>query len=197
MSVQTGKQDWDLSDLETAKSYLATFGVTADDDVIQRMLSAMSGAIYDYLNRSVLISASNIVEKADGNGKTRITTDEYPITAVASVVANGESIPASLDGFSQSGFIFNKTSISLIGRVFTFGRSNVTLTYTAGYAKGSRELAALEQAVIEWLGVRYRERSHIGEISKNLQGMVVSYTQKDMPASVQQMLSTYIKYTGF
>ena len=81
--------------------------------------------------------------------------------------------------------------------VFPEGRSNVTISYTAGYAAGSRQLAALEQAVLEWAAVRYRERGHIGEESKNMQGMVVSYTQKDMPGAVKLMLATYERQTGF
>ena len=55
------------------------------------------------------------------------------------------------------------------------------VTYTAGYAATPPEIA---QACIELVCLRYKERDRIGQVSKNLAGEVVAFSQKDMPADV-------------
>ena len=58
MAIQSGAQAWDLTTLEVMQEYLTSLGITTDDGVIQRMISAMSSAVYEYLNRNVLLSGS-------------------------------------------------------------------------------------------------------------------------------------------
>jgi hypothetical protein len=72
--------------------------------------------------------------------------------------------------------------------VFSRGFQNVVVGYTAGYAATPPEI---EQACIELVALRYKERDRIGQASKNLAGEVVSFAQKDMPADVQTMLAQY------
>ena len=52
----------------------------------------------------------------------------------------------------------------------------------------------IEQACIELLSIRYRERSRIGENSKSIGGEVVSYNVKDMPDSVKTILMNYRRF---
>ena len=49
----------------------------------------------------------------------------------------------------------------------------------------------IEQAVIELVSLRHRERNRIGENSKSIGGEVVSYNVKDMPDSVKTILNNY------
>ena len=60
--------------------------------------------------------------------------------------------------------------------------------YTAGYAATPPEIA---QACIELVCLRYKERDRIGQVSKNLAGEIVAFTQKDMPADVQTLIDQY------
>jgi hypothetical protein len=51
----------------------------------------------------------------------------------------------------------------------------------------------IEQAVISLIGLRYRERDRIGQVSKTLAGEVVTFSTKDMTDDIKTLLSNYRK----
>ena len=65
---------------------------------------------------------------------------------------------------------------------------NVAVTYTAGFAATPPEI---EQACIELVALRYKERDRIGHVSKGIAGETVTFQQKDMPPDVQTLLDQY------
>jgi hypothetical protein len=184
----------DLTTLDNLKEWLGLTGAQ-DDALLARMITAYSQYIKTFLAREVL--SANYVEVRDGKPTGIMSFANYPVTAVASVTINGQSIPASPDNATmQFGYGFDAEQIWLVGYGFSpwccygVGRSrrNVRLAYTAGFATVP---ADIEQALIETIGLRYREKDRIGYQSKSLAGETISFTMKDFSASAQTVLNSY------
>jgi len=177
-------------DLTTLANVKAWLGITSstDDAQLSRLITAYSQYIQTWLNRQ--IAAQSYSELRDGSGKDFLVFADYPVTAVTSLKINGQAISQSADGVLQPGYAFDDGQIWLIGYRFAKGRKNIALTYTAGYATTPPEL---EQAVIEVIALRYKERERIGHQSKSLAGETVSFYIKDYPDSVQTILNNYRK----
>lgn len=176
----------DLTTLANVKAYLSPpLTTTADDALLTRLVTAASQFIQTWLGRTIAETAYS--ETRNGVGGTRLFLRHRPVVSVSSVTVDGVAIaPAS--GPGQPGYLFDDNSVYLAGYAFTRGAQNVTVAYTAGYAATPPEL---EQACIALVALRYKERDRIGQVSKNLAGEVVSFTQKDMPADVQTLLDQY------
>jgi len=71
---------------------------------------------------------------------------------------------------------------------YTFAAADAGKAIAITYAYTPQEI---EQACIEIVSLRYRERSRIGENSKSIGGETVSYTVKDFPDSVKTILNNY------
>lgn len=69
---------------------------------------------------------------------------------------------------------------------FNTGNANESVTMTYGYVPGP-----IEQAVIEMIGLDMKQRDNLGVTSKSLAGETVSYSDKNMTASVREMLWPY------
>lgn len=173
----------DLTTLANAKAWLSVTG-NADDDLLTRLISAVSGSAQEHMGRRIL-SASYTITK-NGNGKTRLGFPDSPTTGVTSVTVDGTAIPArpSLTG---SGYTFDTLLLYLSGYSFTKGIQNVVVTYTGGYAAVPAEL---EQAVLDIVGFKYRERDRIGQGSKILGTETVTFL-REIPPETMRVLDQY------
>lgn len=176
----------DLTTLENLKGWLG-ITTTDDDTLLTRLIGSASEFIQTWLNRSFASQAYN--EARDGTGTNRLVFGDYPVTAVSSVVVNGLAIPLSA-GFGQPGYNFDSIRLMLTGYVFSRGTGNVLISYTAGFPETPKEI---EQACIELISLRYKERDRIGHQSKSLAGETVTFFIKDMPDSVRTVLNNYRK----
>jgi hypothetical protein len=78
-------------------------------------------------------------------------------------------------------------------------------TYTFAAADAGKEVlisygyipADIEQACLEMVGLRFREKDRIGQVSKAIGGETVSFSQKDMPDDVKTLLNQYRKVFSF
>jgi hypothetical protein len=197
----------DLTTVEAVKDFLSIDN-TADDRVLQRLVTSCSFSAQNFLNRNLL--SASYTEQYDGNGKRRLPVKQTPITAVSSLVINmpafpwsygqyqnapgpmvgGTTVPLSPDGAqSQPGYDFDSNTIFLCGYTFAKGIQNVWVTYTAGYSAVPLDV---EEAIVEWVADRYRFRGRVGEKSKALpQGGSVSYETGFLPDRVKGSLSNY------
>lgn len=178
-----------MSALTTLANAKAWIGVkTADDDaLLTRLIGAASAYIETWTNRVFASQAFN--EVRDGKGGACMVFADYPVTAVSSVVVNGITIPAAA-AQGETGYTFDAGRIVLTGYVFTRGVGNVQLAYTAGYAQTPPEI---EQACIELVALRYKERDRIGHQSKSLAGETVTFMVRDFSESVRTILNNYKK----
>ena len=178
----------DLTTVANVQQYLGIAAGT-DDQLLARMVTAISGTIQSWLNRKLVLQA--YTENRDGHGGTTMYFRDYPVQSVTSVVVNAQAISLAAD-ITQPGYTFNELGVFLNGYRFTRGRNNVQLAYTAGYASIPFEI---EEAVIETLAVRYRERDRIGQVSKAIGGETVTFMVKDFPDSVMTLLQNYKQVT--
>jgi uncharacterized phiE125 gp8 family phage protein len=170
----------DLTTLANIKQWLKISDST-NDALLTRLVTASSEFIKTWLNRDIF--SQTYVGVVDGFGGYRKVLENYPITAVSSVVVDQLPVPLSING--NNGYTFNKWRVALIGYRFNRGVSNVVISYTAGYAVVPPDL---EQACIELCALRYRELDRIGLISKGLAGETITFTQKDFTNSVRTSL---------
>lgn len=178
----------DLTTLDNVKQWLGLNSVT-DDALLSRLITSVSDYIQAWLNRQIAVTA--YTETRDGNGRDFMLTANFPLVSVTSVVVDGVIIPSST-AYNMPGYYLDSKmqSIRLRQQLFTKGRGNVSLSYTAGYAATPPEL---EQACIETIALRYRERDRIGHASKSLQGETVAFTIVDFPKPVMTILNNYKK----
>ena len=181
----------DLTTLSDVKAWLAT-GQSAfpstDDVLLTRLITAASQFIQTWLNRQ--IGLSDWLEVRDGTGGQRLAFANIPVTAMLSLSIDGLTIPpAPADGSIRAGYVFSPTELALRGYVFTRRAQNTVVTYTAGFAMTPPDIA---QACIELVGLRYRERTRIGEAGRQLGGNErVTFSQQDMSDDVKLLLSQY------
>ncbi|HEX3884751.1 MAG TPA: head-tail connector protein [Stellaceae bacterium] len=181
----------DLTTLGAIKAWLQT-GQNAfpdtDDTLLSGLVTAASQFIQTWLKRQ--IAAADWMETRDGTGGQRLVFANFPVTAVLSLTIDGLTIPpAPAGGGYGAGYVFTPTALAVRGYAFTRRIQNVIVTYTAGFTTIPPEIA---QACVELVCQRYKERTRIGEVSKALAaGETITYSQKDMSADVQTILSQY------
>lgn len=172
--------------LSEVEAWLQLSSGNSDEALLTRLINAASAFVETWCSRT--FTATAYVEPRNGNGQTRVTPNSGPLIAVSSVLIDGTSIPATSVGATTNGFFVVGKSIYLRGYAFNRGEMNVVLSYTAGFATIP---ADVQQAVIELVAMRYRERDRIGMSSVNAGGETTSYVIKDMPPSVATLLTQY------
>lgn len=177
----------DLTTLANAKAWVGVSSA-ADDALFSRLISAASDYIQTWLNRT--IAQQPYSSNRDGPGGYRLMFKNYPVTAISSLTIDGQAIPASVNG--SPGYVFDETSVMLVGGVYRFNRGfqNVSISHTAGFATTPNEI---EQACIELVAMRYKERDRIGQVSKSVGGETVTFSQKDFSDSIETTLTNYKK----
>jgi hypothetical protein len=176
----------DLTSLDNVKSWLSIpSSQTLDDALLTRLVTAASAYIQTWLGRAIVLAS--YTEQRDGTGGQRLAFLETPVQSVASVMVDGTSVPPS-PGPPQPGYLFDGAFVTLVGYRFVRGSANVVLAYNAGFASTPAEI---EQACIELVALRYRERDRIGQASKALGGETVTFSQKDMSDDIKTILSAY------
>lgn len=105
---------------------------------------------------------------------------------VSVAFASDGAVLTSVSGIPTTG----QYAVSYINNapVYTFAAADTGKAVLITYAYTPYEI---EQACIELLSIRYRERTRIGENSKNIGGETVSFNVKDMPDSVKTILNNY------
>jgi hypothetical protein len=156
-----------------------------DTEQLQRLLTAISVGMQKWLTR--FIASDTYTMTSDGKGQHRLSTTAYPLQSVSSVYVDGSLVPPAISPTTH-GWVISNNAVALRGYEFTRGYSNVQITYTAGYDTTPPDL---EQACLELCGLRWREKSRIGEVSKNIGGEVVTFMVKDFPPSVLTTLMQY------
>lgn len=184
----------DLTTLADAKSYLSTGGVivaNADDDVIQRLITQLSTLMLRDMNRLTLISR-NYTEQFRGHGQTTLVPRQDNVTAVVSVVLQGQAVPQSTDGIVPGWFLVDDGStqrVMLVGRCADHGTFG-SFTYTAGFSAVPLDVSF---ACLKLVGVKYRERKRLGMSMEALPngGGTATYSQKDVPDDVRLVIEQY------
>lgn len=173
----------DLTSLANVKAWIGVT-TTTDDALLTRLVSAVSTAVQNRLNRT--IASTGYTETRNGNGRVALQLTNYPVTAVASVTVD-TTVIAARTAPTAAGFTFDERLVYLQGYCFTKGQQNVAISYTAGYAATPLDL---EQATIEICALKYQSRTRIGLGSKGLAGETTTFL-KDVPPDLLVMIDQY------
>jgi hypothetical protein len=148
----------DLCSLQDVKDWLTGPGGPmghSQDALLARLITSMSGAIYMYLSRQLIIP-QQVTERYDGTGKRRLYLHSYPVLSISQLVVNDIAIPAAAPpiaggtwpgvgyleepwngippGRIQSLDLYGDWLTNFGAPAFVRGRQNILITYTAGYA---------------------------------------------------------------
>lgn len=124
-----------------------------------------------------------------------------PASATYTIFAASLALPWNADisvNYTGGAALVKVTSSPSVGQYTCLDVGGIW-TYTFSAADAGRGIGItysytppeIEQAVIELVSLRHRERNRIGENSKSIGGEVVSYSVKDMPDSVKTILNNY------
>jgi hypothetical protein len=166
----------DLTTLDAVKAWLDKTADTADVQ-LQRLITAESKAIERAIQRPVL--AETRTDFIQGYGSATIMPPATPIQSIEKVLVDGMPVEVQHDALTiwlKSGGAWPKNS-------------RIQVTYTAGYDSVPYDL---EQACIELVALRYKERDKVGVISKGIGGESVAYVAS-MPVSVENLIAPYKK----
>jgi hypothetical protein len=180
-----------MGDLTTPANLKDWLNLTTDgaDVLLARLITAVSAFIQGPEGIGYQVASQSYALVLDGHGSDVLVLGRPPLTAVTSLTIDGTVIPLAATT-TASGYRFSSSAVWLQGYAFTRGRGNVALTCTRGYAATP---ADLEQAALELIALRFKERDHIGQDSASMQGQNVTFSTRDMPASVKTVLQGYKK----
>lgn len=180
-----------LADFTTLADVKVYAGITggATDTALQALITGASAFMRSWMNRDLPTPPQAYSETLSGRGTFGILFPEYPAVSVQSLKIDGVQIPAATSA-AASGYRFNETDLVLSGYCFTRGMLNVEVAYTAGFTAVPADIAA---ACNELVTLKYRTRDKLEISSKSLAGETVSFTQRDMPASVATVLKNWRK----
>lgn len=174
----------DFTSLDKVKEF-AKITNTDDDDLLERLVTAASGFMSDYVDRDLLAAEHSYSGR--GTGATRLSLPEYPVTEILFVKANGRTIPASVNYLS--GYRFDEFGVDLVGYCFPKG-SIVEVSYVAGLTELPSEV---EQCCVELALLLYRNQQRIGKSSEGIQGQTIGYLTTELPLTIKMVLDSYKK----
>jgi hypothetical protein len=161
-----------------------------DDTNLQNLITYGSLQILTYLNRPHILASviGTLNEIYDGNDSDLLLPHYFPIIAVAAVSVDGVSLMQSTLP-TLSGFVWDSRRILLRGFMFSRGRQNIQVSYTAGYSAIPLDL---KQAAIEAFALAYRQRTHIGEKSNSMGGQAnLAFDLSDVPPRSVAVFNQY------
>ena len=181
----------DLTTLAAVETYLGLPAGNSDEPKLSALITACSTAFASYCGRQFASAAFTDVR--NGTGSTSLWLKQSPITAVSSVIVDGDSIPAGggwANGVRQPGYSFDDNYIYLFGHRFCKGQQNVQVVYTAGYAAIPADLA---QACNEQVAFRYKETKDLGKrsITGPAQGQSTNFVIADFMPNTRRVLDLY------
>lgn len=130
----------DLASLALVKQWLGVTD-TSSDLVLGSLISQISAFVYNKTSRDFFLPKS-ITELYDGRGRDRMIITNWPVQSMQAVYVDGNLVPPAVED-TDSGWLLEPASdeppglmqrLDLRGGyIFTMGRKNVRLVYSAGY----------------------------------------------------------------
>ncbi len=182
----------DLTTLADVKLYLGIKTTeTADDAILQSLITGASQYWLDRTVRGSLNSVENYDERYNGNGKQELMLRYYPIVDIALLSVGPFTIPRSAD-YQQFGWALNdqRDTVILIASAFVGGLRNVHVAYSAGFEETPYDVA---EAVTKQVGVNYRRRKTIDQDSLALPegGGTTRWRSWEVPPEVERIIQIY------
>lgn len=179
------------TDLCTLNDVLRYTGVEDDtidkvNDLIETLITSKTAAITRYIGFNQIL-AKDYTEYYNGDGGTRLYTDNFPINSVSLLnIDTGWDFDTDTDIDSDDYRIStDKRYILLKYTVFTEGQEVIKITYNAGYTSIPDDL---KQVCIEEVSRAYNEKLNVGISSRtDNKGGVTRVEKGWMKQSVEVM----------
>lgn len=131
-----------LTTLGNLKSWLKVKS-SDDDNLLQRLITQVSGLIYSYLQRPSFVKTT-YTDVRNGSGTRRVWLENWPVIAVSSVMIGNTTVPQAPNAppLTQAGWYLtpwdglppgDMQTVDLCFYDFCKGLANVAINYTAGY----------------------------------------------------------------
>lgn len=165
------------------------------EDALQLLIRDASSAVLDQANiERFYDDGAPVTEVRNGNGQRRMMFRHRPVTAITSVTISGVVIPHSIG--PSAGWLFDDSTLYLIGYEFTRGVQNVVIVLRAGESPSlplaSQRAKNAERAAILTASLWWKRRPFEHQTSDAApQGMGVSMgiVQKDFPAAALSIIN--------
>lgn len=181
----------DLTTVSDVKQWMQVApSVTADDALIQRLVSELSTEVLSSLRRDIFLTT--YTETRNGNAARAMRLHQTPIVSVVSVTIDTQIIPARPSA-QGCGFVYDDRTVFLSGYRFCKGAQNIVVGYTAGYAQVPLDLREATTRMCAL--ILKRDRAKIGITSESLAGQQVTYL-KEMPSDLMAVLDRYRRVVG-
>jgi uncharacterized phiE125 gp8 family phage protein len=175
-----------LATIAQVKEFIGTADAT-DDALLTRLTTQAAESIERSAGR--VFGTASYTETSNGTGADFLVLGNRPVTAVASVVIDGVTIPESTSSLVAGWLIASPWKIALRGSyAFTAGVQNVTIGYTAGYATIPADLT---QACVLIAALLYKQRDRLGLSSKGVGGESIAFDTVEFPPSVQATINNH------
>lgn len=181
----------EIVSLAELKAYLKL--TTATFDTILGVIKAsVEQFIKNYCHDPFL--HSTFTEYYDGNGKSSLIVDRFPITAITEINIDSARTFAAATKLDASDIIScdrnNQRGIIEIDGTFSVGVKNVKVVYTAGYATLP---ADLKMAVMQLCSREFmiQDKQMPGVVSQNVGDKTISLNTEEIPRNVWAILQTY------
>ncbi len=200
----------DLTTVDNVKIYLGANTGNEDDSLFGRLITFASDDFRRRTDRDIRFpDTTSYTDTVTGDGSQVLYLKQYPVKEITSVTVDSTVIPERTS-LTATGWMLDKSKgrLDLTGYTFSgWGRfdcgpfpfgfaatvsNNVVVVYKAGYATLPYDV---EQAVIEMVGMKFRERKNIGLQSQTLGGQSVAYLPSILPRSVQDVIDFYSRRT--
>ena len=160
-----------------------------DDPLLARIVSGAEAFFLMLISRPTL-EVSNFLHTLDGTGSDVLLIPSWPILSVTSVVVSGEAIGAQHISFGSKASMDSRMIYlaPTSGKIFARGRRNVVVAGTFGFVLPPPEVV---QAVLETAGRMYQKRKRLDEVSKQVGGETVTYSQKDLNEFSARVVNNY------
>ena len=131
----------------TAAEFSQFLGLPEPTDLsrMQQHLEMASANIRRYTGQTLSTVAGDVVV-LPALQRTSLVLPERPVTAIASVVANGVTLSSSTDYWFTRAGVLHSGTMTVEGTFWSYG---ATVTYSHGYAEGSDEYEAIKSVCLE------------------------------------------------
>lgn len=178
--------------LADAKVWLDSTGTTEYDGLINDCINEMSAVFNTECGRK--LKARAYTEYYDGNGRSSLFLNNYPVTSTGVTVTIDETRAFTTDYQVTSTDVIVSTDKGLVrldGWTFQAGTANVKVEYSAGYSTSDAfVLTRAAKDYLSWLWARYQKHIPVGVRTEGGEGGSRTY-ETDMPWSVKRVLEMF------
>jgi hypothetical protein len=181
-----------LCTVDNVKSYIGINTIDSTEDaLIETLIDAVSTMFVSYCGRG--FESATYTEYYSGNDyPNTVYTNNFPIITVSGIYDDTSWTFGSDTLISGSNYMVDDISITLLpGYVFSAGKKNIKVIYTAGYSTIPSDI---KQACIEEAARKYKRKDRIDISAISLSNESISMFSDEFLPATKIVLNRYKRY---